>query len=104
MRNIMLHGVVRGEVDGAGALAKVFVAGHAFGLDTLLIRIEGPRGALETAVGTHPRTHQWIARFDDAEGLRDAGLALGVKARVVAADLADPDGCYSSSTSAVEGE
>lgn len=104
MRNIMLHAAVRGENDAAGALAKVFVAGHAFGLDTLLIRIEGPGGALETAVGAHPRTHQWLARFDDVEGLRTAGLALGVKVRAVAADLADPDGCYSSTTSTVEAE
>jgi hypothetical protein len=102
MRNIVLHGVVRGEVDAAGALAKVFVAGHAFGLATLLIRVEGPRGTLETAAGANPRTHQWLARFDDADGLRDAGFALGVKVRVVAADLSDPDGCYSSSTSTVE--
>ena len=102
MRNIMLHGAVRGEVDGTGALATVFVAGHAFGLDTLRIRIEGPRGTVETAVGVHPRAHQWLARFDDADGLRDAGFALGVKVRVVAADLSDPDGCYSSSTSTVE--
>lgn len=102
MRNIVLHGVVRGETDAAGSLARVLVAGHAFGLDMLLVRLEGPRGTLEAAVGALPRTHQWVARFDDVAELREAGVAVGVKVRVVAADLGDPTGCYSATESRVE--
>ena len=45
---------------------------------------------------------QQCCRAAELDGLRDAGFALGVKVRVVAADLSDPDGCYSSSTSTVE--
>lgn len=102
MRNIVLHAVVRGETDGGGDLARVLVAGHAFGLDLLLIRLEGPRGAVETAVGAMPRTHQWVARFDDVEALREAGIDVAVKVRVVAADLQDPSGCFSTTQARVE--
>ncbi len=104
MRNIVLHAVVRGETDARGDLVKVFVAGHAFGLDTLLVRLEGPVGAIETAVGAMPRTHQWVARFNDRDALREAGVGLAAKVRVVAADIDDPDGCFSTTEARVETE
>jgi hypothetical protein len=104
MRNIVLHAVVRGEADAKGDLARVLVAGHAFGLDLLLVRLEGPTGAVETAVGAMPRTHQWVARFDDLDALNTAGIDVAAKVRVVAADLDDPTGCYSAAETRVEVE
>ncbi len=100
----MLHAVVRGEADASGTLSRVIVAGHAFGLDALLITVEGPRGQVEAAVGPHPRTHQWVVTFDDRGALDEAGIALGTRVRAVAADLGDPAGCYSTAEARVEAE
>lgn len=104
MRNIMLHAVVHGEAAAGGALTRVLVAGHAFGLERLLVRVEGPRGTLEAVAFVHPRTHQWVAEFQDPQELARAGLAAGVKVRAVAADAADVEGCFSTTSAAVEVE
>ncbi len=102
MRNIMLHAVVMGELDASRALERVIVAGHAFGLHALRVRLEGPRGALTEDTGVHPRTHQWVVSFTDREALREAGIEPGVRVRAVAADLTDLEGCYSSAQARVE--
>lgn len=101
MRNVMLHAVVRGVPSPAG-LARLVVAGHAFGMGRLAVRVEGPSGRLEAFADVHPRTHQWVAVFEDAGALRAAGVAAGARVRAVAADADDPDGCYSSAEARVE--
>lgn len=104
MRNIMLHAVVRGEAGAAGGLARAVVAGHAFGLERVSVTVEGPDGGVEAEVPVDPRTHQWVAVFTDVDGLRRAGVVMGRKVRAVAADAADPAGCYSSTEAVVSDE
>lgn len=96
MRNIMLHAVLRGDADGHGALAHLVVVGHAYGLEQLMVTVEGPVGRVRTMAFVHPRTHQWAAVFDDGVGLAEAGVAFGVKVRAVVADADAPQECFSS--------
>ncbi|MFO0603940.1 MAG: hypothetical protein U0324_12240 [Polyangiales bacterium] len=104
MRNIMLHAAVHGEAAAGGALVRVLVAGHAFGLERLVVRLEGPRGALAAMAFAHPRTHEWVAEFGDAQELARAGVAAGVRVRAVAADAGDEAGCFSTTTAVVEAD
>jgi citrate lyase beta subunit len=103
MRNILLHTAVHGETAADGALIRVRVLGHAFGLQRLVVTLEGPRGGIAVPTIVHPRTFEWVAEFHDAEALRRAGVGVGVRVRVVAADMDDEAGCFSSTTAVVEG-
>lgn len=102
MRNIMLHAVLRGEADGRGALARLVVAGHAFGVEQLVVTVEGPAGRARTMAFVHPRTHQWAAVFEDGSELAAAGIVAGVKVRAVVADADAPQECFSSAESRVD--
>ena len=98
----MLHAVVHGEAAAGGALTRALVAGHAFGLERLVVRLEGPRETLAALAFVHPNTHQWVAEFQDPQELARAGIAAGTRVRVVAADAADEAGCFSTTSVAVE--
>lgn len=95
MRNIVLHRVTPDVHAPTGILGRVIVVGHAFGLRQILVRIEGPTGAME-ASGDVDDSHHWVVEFDDPDGFARAGIAVGSRLRILAADPADRDGCYSA--------
>jgi hypothetical protein len=94
MRNIVLHDVLRVDLDAADTLVRVVAEGLAFDVSRLLVSLHGASGRVEMLVLA--RANEWIAVFDDRHALDAAGIVLGERVRAVAADLDDPQGCYSS--------